>query len=132
MIPPCDLELEEDVVGSILAGWLPVESVAAEVFYRPAHVRIVEAVRVGSLERGYEVRGAAVVMTASGIDLDVFDRERAEDLATRAPVATTRDVSALAELARRRRIMLAAVDVYDAAAAGEDVSDVLAIFGSSA
>jgi hypothetical protein len=122
---PADTELEEDVVGAVLAGWLTVDLVPAGICYRPAHERILAAVRAGWLLYHYEVRGHEVVMTLGGIDLDTRDRSLAEVLATVAPVATAADVYRLVDLAQRRRVLLALCDAYDAIAAGEDVSKAL-------
>jgi hypothetical protein len=123
---PADIELEEDVVGAILAGWLTVDLVPAGIMYRPAHERIVAAVRAGSLQYGYEVRGCAVVMTSSGIELDARDRSLAEVLATVAPVATAADVARLTELAHRRTVLLALGDAYDALMDGAPIPETLA------
>jgi hypothetical protein len=129
---PADMELEEEVVGAVLAGWLSVAMVPAGIFYRPAHERIVAAVRAGSLRYGYEVRGCAVVMTSSGIDLGARDRSLAEVLATVAPVAITADVDRLTDLAHRRHVLLALCDAYDAIVAGDDVTKALAALEAAA
>jgi hypothetical protein len=132
VIPPFLPELEEEVTGAVVAGLLPVAAVPAGIFYRVAHERIIAAVRTGSLRYAYEVRGSAVVLVPSGIDLDGADRVLAEELATRAPVATSADVALLADLARRRRVLLALADVYDAVAAGCDVNEALAVLEAAA
>ncbi len=123
---PADTELEEDVVGAVLAGWLTVDLVPAGICWRPAHERILTAVRAGWLLYHYEVRGRSVVMTSTGIDLDARDRSLAEVLATAAPVATAADVARLTELAHRRTVLLAIADAYDRLMDGAPIPDTLA------
>lgn len=126
MRAPSDLELEEQVVGAVLAGWLDLEILPAGICYRPVHERILDAVRCSdTLARSYEIRDHGgfdiVVLSLTGLDLEEHDLRLAERLATDAPVATAHDAAVLVDLARRRRVLQEMADAFEMIWAGVDI-----------
>ncbi len=117
-IPPFDESLEGEIIGSLLAHWamFRADEVEPEWFYVPAHGRIIGVARVSCWTFRYELRGCDLAVCLDGLDLSASELALAGRLAGRAPVAHRGDLARLSDLARRRRVALAANDLREVAA----------------
>lgn len=130
-IAPSDLELEGQAVGAVLAGWLARDLFPEGLCYDLRHERLLAA--AATIEcRHYDVRDGRVVFALDGLDVGEADRVLGEQLAAAAPVVSKADIDRLVDLARRRRLLLALADAYDAVSAGDDIGNVLGIVGAAA
>jgi hypothetical protein len=141
---PYDPNLEQELAGAV-AGRKHVGGAPPELdFYSMTLGRIVRAsirgwsagrlrlcTRVerleGRVEVGLGVEGLAEMLVEVGDPTPEQTSRLAERLASAAPVTHEADVARLRDFARRRRAALAAADLYEAAVAGGDLDEALAI-----